>query len=55
MFHASNADKERMYKLAEGIGVELPDSLSVILWPLPILEELVRRLSELEKGGKSED
>ncbi len=41
-------EKERGEKLAEKLGVTIPDSVSMGLWSLPLLEVLVDRLEALE-------
>ncbi len=43
------AERERAEKLAERLGIEIPDSISMGLWPLPLLEILVDRLEKLEE------
>ena len=41
--------KEKAEALAKRLGVEIPDSISIGLWPLPLLEVLVDRLEKLEE------
>ncbi len=42
-------EQERAEELAKRLGTEIPDSISMGLWPLPLLEILVDRLEALEK------
>ncbi len=41
-------EQERAEELAKKLGTEIPDSISIRLWPLPLLEVLVDRLEALE-------
>ncbi len=48
-------EHERAEALAKRLGVEIPDSISIRLWPLPLLEALVDRLEKLEAAAEEHD
>ncbi len=48
-------EKKRAEELAERLGVEIPDSIQMGLWPLPLLEALVDRIEKLEMRMLSHD
>jgi hypothetical protein len=42
------SEKARVFEIAEAAGVQIPGSMSIVVWPAPILEALITRLISLE-------
>ncbi len=48
-------ERERAEKLAERLGTEIPGSIQMGLWTLPLLEALADRLEKLEALAQDSD
>ena len=47
--YKTKEEHERCEKAAERLGVSIPGEISIVVWMLPILEELTNRLLKLEE------
>lgn len=52
MAKLTDSEKERALELAHALGTHVPGWISIVAWPLPIIEELANRVIALEAEVK---
>ena len=51
MMYVNEQSKKDCQDLAERLGVKIPPEIDILVWSLPILQEMAKKIEHLEKGG----